>query len=458
MKKTKVILRKTTIILGWILLWQVAAWLIHNSILLEGPLAVLKRFVSDAKNIEYYCVIGRTLLTINGGFLIGMILAVIFSVFAWKSKLLEEILSPIVHFLKAAPIACFIVLLLIWAGSENLAFYVSVIVAFPPIYLNMIEGLQKISVKTTEVAKVFSMPLKNQIQYIYMPHLEAYFMSALKLTVGMTFKAGIAAEIIGTPDVSIGESIYMSKIYLDTTGVLAWLIVVIFLSFLCEKMYVKLANICFHKKIVCKEIVKKNEQKEILPVKLENVVVAFGNEMVLDKLSYTFMPGNSYGIMGFSGSGKTTLLRTIAEIEKKQSGKISKIEGICPFVFQENRLFEEYTALENVFATGQCVLKKNEAEIALQKILPKESLSKPVSEYSGGMKRRVEIARAMLTKSNVVLLDEALNGLDSQTKKQVVRFIKEYQNDRILIFTTHSEEDVELLNGEKVQLWKQELL
>lgn len=453
MKNTKLFLRKIAIICGWLLLWQAAAIVIHNSILLEGPFGVLRRLFLDTKSLEYYRIIGHTLVTINGGFLLGMLLAVVLSGLAWKSPLLEEILSPVVHFLKASPIACFIVLLLIWAGSEKLAFYVAVLVAFPPIYLNLLEGFRNMPVEKLEVAKVYCMPLKNRLFFVYMPHLEPYFMSALKLTVGMTFKAGIAAEIIGTPDVSVGESIYMSKIYLDTTGVLSWLITVIFLSFLCEKVYIHLAKVCLKRKPVCKERGKKNHSNKISPVVLENITVCYGKEVVLDKVSYTFMPGKCYGIMGLSGIGKTTLLRTIAGLEKRKLGTIEGMEGICPFVFQENRLFEECTALENIFATGQCIWTKEKAESVLQQILPKNSDSKPVSEYSGGMKRRVEIARAMLTSSNVVLLDEAFNGLDSETKKQVAGFIREYLQERILIFTTHSEEDIELIKGEKVELW-----
>ena len=113
-EKQNFIWRKILIVFGWILLWQIAALLIDNSILLETPIAVLKRLFEDLQTREYYKTVGNTMLYINAGFLLGLIFAILCSIFAWKQKIIEEILAPLVQFLKAAPIACFIVLLLIW--------------------------------------------------------------------------------------------------------------------------------------------------------------------------------------------------------------------------------------------------------------------------------------------------------------------------------------------------------
>ncbi len=455
-EKQNFIWRKILIVFGWILLWQIAALLIDNSILLETPIAVLKRLFEDLQTREYYKTVGNTMLYINAGFLLGLIFAILCSIFAWKQKIIEEILAPLVQFLKAAPIACFIVLLLIWAGSKNLAFYVALIVAFPPIYLNLLEGLGQIPKGQMEVAKVFAMPLKNRMRFIYLPALEPYFISAVRLTVGMVFKAGIAAEIIGTPDYSMGERIYMSKIYLDTAGVLSWLVTIIFVSFLCEKFYVKVTNFYFHKKPTGKLKSKNYKSYEMKNLMMKDLTVSFGKEKILDNVTCFFETGKTYCIIGASGIGKTTFLRSICGLQKIEKGDMTKFEGVKSFVFQDNRLFEEYTAGENVFATGQCTMTLEAVEKALEEILPPEALKKPIREYSGGMKRRVEIARAMLSDSVIVLLDEAFNGLDEATKENTITFIKKYQKGRTILFTTHLKDDVRKMQGEEVYLWKNE--
>ena len=108
--------------------------------------------------------------------------------------------------------------------------------------------------------------------------------------------------------------------------------------------------------------------------------------------------------------------------------------------------------MENVFTTGQCQLDENTALSALAEILPEEALLKPVKEYSGGMKRRVEVARAILSQSPVILLDEPFAGLDEGAKTRTISFIKKYRNNRTVLFTTHSVNDIKEIDAEEFKL------
>lgn len=455
-KSKNFILQKLLIVLFWLIVWQILSRVIDNAILLEGPIEVVKRLIDDLQTKDYYHTVGASLLRMNAGLVLGILLAVLLSICAWKQKILEELFAPLVQFLKTAPIACFIVLLLIWTGSKNLAFYVALLVAFPPVYLNLVEGFKHIPKEQMELAKVYCMPLKNRMKYIYLPSIKPYFMSALSLSVGMAFKAGVAAEIIGTPDFSMGERIYMSKIYLDTAGVLSWMITVIVASYICEKIFGFLANAFFHRKFQNAPSKKKEKICARSEIVLENVYVAFDGQIVLENVTKTFEVGKIYCLVGESGVGKTTLFRTLLGLEKLDSGEIKKNAGVMATVFQESRLFEEYTAAENVLATGQCFMTKTKVEEALREILPIDALSKPLREYSGGMKRRVEIARAMLSVGDTILLDEPFNGLDKESKEKTIAFIKKYQNDRTILFTSHHLEDIKLMGGEEIDLWKNE--
>lgn len=452
----KFIWRKILIIVFWLLVWQMLAWMVGNSILLEGPLAVCKRLYEDLQTAEYYQIVGASVLRIVGGFMCGMLAAVLFSVASAKFKLFEEVFMPVVQFFKSAPITCFVVLLLIWTGSENLAFYIAVLVTFPPIYFNLLEGLKQLDTKLLEMARVYRMPFKNRMRYIYLPGIEPYFISALTLAIGTAFKAGVAAEIIGTPDYSMGERIYMSKIYLDTAGVLSWMITIIVVAYLCEKLFVKMANFYFHKKPSVRVTRKKQTELEkecqFKVISFEKCTVTYEDDVIIDNMSMCFEGGKVYAITGNSGIGKTTLLKTVMGLVKPSRGECLAGENMKAVVFQENRLFEEYTAIENVYATGHCRLEYESVHEAMEELLPTDSLSKPLKEFSGGMKRRAEVARAMLSDGEIILLDEPFNGLDEETKEKTINFINQFRHGRTLLFTTHCPTDIENVKAEEYKI------
>lgn len=191
-----------------------------------------------------------------------------------------------------------------------------------------------------------------------------------------------------------------------------------------------------------------------LELKVKNLVKRYDGKNVLDGVNFSFEDGRVYAVMGPSGGGKTTLLHVLMGVLKEEEGEVEGRETKkFSAVFQENRLFEFLTAAENVVVVGEKGETQEElAKVAriLQEILPEEALGQCVAEYSGGMKRRVAIARAVLAKSDVIVMDEPFTGLDEETKGKVVAFIEKYREGRTLIFSTHQEEEVELLGAEKV--------
>ena len=190
-----------------------------------------------------------------------------------------------------------------------------------------------------------------------------------------------------------------------------------------------------------------------MSVVINNVSKAFGEHQVLKDLSITFSDDHIYCLMGPSGMGKTTLLRIIMELETKDKGMI---EGVTvkdiSVMFQENRLCEVLTPVENVALVCDKHISREAVRAKLEKILPKECLSQPVSELSGGMKRRVALARAMAYPGSFIIMDEPFTGLDVNTKKEVINYILNERNSRIMLISTHSEEDVLLLGADKVRL------
>ncbi|MBE5982805.1 MAG: ABC transporter ATP-binding protein [Paenibacillaceae bacterium] len=182
---------------------------------------------------------------------------------------------------------------------------------------------------------------------------------------------------------------------------------------------------------------------------------SFDGHFVLDHVNLHLVPGNVYCLMGPSGSGKTTLFHILLGLVSADSGEVNGLnrERISA-VFQENRLCEAFTPVENVTMVmpSSSGNNKSKAREALKRLLPEESLDRPASTLSGGMKRRVAIIRALTVPFDMVIMDEPFTGLDEETKQQVITYIKEQSAGKLVLISTHQEEDVQLLNGIKIHL------
>lgn len=188
-------------------------------------------------------------------------------------------------------------------------------------------------------------------------------------------------------------------------------------------------------------------------VSIEHLSKSYGSECVLKDLSLTLFPGKVYCLMAPSGAGKTTLFRILLGLEAPDFGTIKGLSSLrLSAVFQEDRLLEGYTASQNIrFVTGRRYSVSELREI-LTRLLPEDALWKPVREYSGGMKRRTAILRAVLAPSDMVIMDEPFTGLDRETRLAAIRLIKEYTAGKLLLVSTHSEEDIALLGAELIRL------
>lgn len=186
---------------------------------------------------------------------------------------------------------------------------------------------------------------------------------------------------------------------------------------------------------------------------LENISKSFGGTKVLSDLNLIFRADGAYCLMAPSGTGKTTLLKLLMGLIPPDGGHIHGLsDKKAAAVFQEDRLLEDCTALQNLrFVTGS-LYPNALLEQKLTGLLPKDCLNRPVSEFSGGMKRRLCILRALLSPSDLILMDEPFTGLDLEAKMKAIDFIKANTADRLLIVATHNAEDAVLLNAELIHL------
>lgn len=221
-----------------LLLWQVLAMVIKQPILIVTPLSVIKRLGTIWLEAGFWSSIGFSMLRILVGFFAGLILGILFAIISSKSKLAEALLWPYMVTVRSVPVASIVVICLIWLSSANLSAFISFLIVIPVIYQNVLTGIRSKDKELEEAAMVSGATGFQRFRYVTLPQIAPHLLSACTVTVGMAWKAGIAAEIIGTPKGSIGQQLYLSKIYLDTDDLLAWTVVLVILSIICEKLIV----------------------------------------------------------------------------------------------------------------------------------------------------------------------------------------------------------------------------
>ncbi len=223
------------VLLFWLLLWQLASALVNKPFLFASPADTLKALVRLLPQREYRRSILHSLLRIGCGFLLGFLCGLLAAALSSVCRPVKQLLSPALRFLQSVPVASFVVLALIWFGSGKLSAVISFTVVFPLFYFTVLKGIDSADPQLLEMARVFRVRPGKVILKIYLPSVQPYLTAACMTAVGMSWKSGLAAEIIGLPMHSIGEKLYNSKVYLDTAELFAWTVTVILVSLLCEK-------------------------------------------------------------------------------------------------------------------------------------------------------------------------------------------------------------------------------
>lgn len=221
----------------------------------------------------------------------------------WK-PLAGEILEPAIQFMKSVPVASFVILALIWTGAENLSVFISFLVVYPVIHINTLAGLSHADPGLLEMARVFRVPVWRQALSIYRISLYPYLESALKTSLGMGFKSGIAAEVIGVPGGSIGEGLYMAKIYLSTADLFAWTLMIIAVSSVFEKLFLLLLKTIAGNGVPGKE---ENHAASVCPafrITVRDLTKSYGDSLVLDHVSLDLESGCPCCLMAPSGAGR----------------------------------------------------------------------------------------------------------------------------------------------------------
>lgn len=239
------VVKRTLSVLFALTVWQTAAMIVDTEFLFPTPIGVIGRLFTLWQEDGFFLAVSNSFLKIVLGFLLGLCLGLIFAIIAARFSLVENLLWPFMITVKSVPVASFIVLALMWLTSKELSTFIAFLMVLPIIYTNILGGIKSANREMDKMATVFKMPLGRRILYIWIPRIKPFMLSACSIALGLSWKAGVAAELIGIPDNSLGEMLYYSKIYFNTLDLFAWTLIIVLISISFEKLFSALLKFAF---------------------------------------------------------------------------------------------------------------------------------------------------------------------------------------------------------------------
>lgn len=225
--------------LFWVAVWQFAAWSVHKDFLLASPVSVVARLGQLILTVDFWATVGWSLGRIAAGFVAAAVVGALGAAAAVRFRPVDALVSPLIATIRSAPVVSFIILLLLWTDSSSLPIYTSFLMVLPIMYANVVEGIRNRDVALLEAADVFRVPLARRVRAIDIPAVLPFFAAASRVGVGLAWKSGVAAEVIGVANGSIGEQLYEAKVFLSSVDLFAWTVVIVALSVVCEKLVLR---------------------------------------------------------------------------------------------------------------------------------------------------------------------------------------------------------------------------
>lgn len=238
MKRTEWIKKGLAVLLA-LLVWQGLAMLPRLSVLLASPIEVLVRMGGLLIEPFFWPTLWYSFVRIALGFFIALVLGVVLAMLAGRFRLFETLLWPYMLTVKSVPVASFVIIILIFFTAEKLSAIISALMVLPIIYTNTLAGIRAVDPQMDRMARSFCLSPVRRFLYVRLPQIRPYFLSGCSVALGLCWKSGIAAELIGQPMGSVGNRLYLSKIYLETADLFCWTLLVVLISFLFEKAVVR---------------------------------------------------------------------------------------------------------------------------------------------------------------------------------------------------------------------------
>lgn len=433
-----------TVAAFWLAVWVFAAALVAQPLILPGPGAVvvaLLRLVCDAGT---WAILVGSGLRILGGLALAAVCGGVLAGVSVRSRTFARLVAPALSFVKATPVACVVVLLLIWLGSARVSIAAVFLMALPGVYFSLVEGLTQVDKPLEQMFRLHGVRGWRLFCAHTWREVLPFVLSCARAVIGMSWKAGVAAELIGMATGTVGERIYQAKLLIETADLLAWTVLVVAASWACERVLVWLlrASGAVAWRVAVWVHGRGNRWRaggSAGAGAAAELALAVGDRApwapALDGLVLRVPAGGRTCVMGASGVGKSTLLALAA-------GKCVP----CSMVFQDVRLVDGASVLDNVLVCADAHVDASSAATLLRLLVPGVDVHARAAELSGGQRRRVEIARALLCPGDAVILDEPFTGLDTAARDACAEAVLDLLDGRMLLLATHDSADARALN------------
>lgn len=215
----------------WVIVWQLVAMALgHGGLFLSTPLQTLRALAVQLPTLDFWHRIGFSTLRILTGFLLAVVCGVVLGAAGARWHTVRVLLGPPMQLIRAMPVASFVILALLWVSSANLSVVVSFTHVLPVVYAGVMGGIADTDAQLLEMARVYRLPLVKRLRYIWLPGVFPSLSESCIAAMGMCWKSGVSAEVIGLPDNCVGDALYRAKITLSTPDVFAWTLVIVLLS------------------------------------------------------------------------------------------------------------------------------------------------------------------------------------------------------------------------------------
>lgn len=218
----------------WLSVWQLMAWNVGKELLLPSPYRVLIALGNLILTADFWSSIAFSILRVMIGIVVALLTGTLVAILTSRWKLLYELIAPFITVIRSTPVASFILLLWLWLGADKLPAVICLLMVFPIAWSAASDAIAAIDKDLAEVCKVYQFSLSKRVWRFYLPSFFPYFLSASKTSIGLAWKAAVAAEALVVSPHSIGRHLFDTKITLETPELFAWTLIVILLSLVIE--------------------------------------------------------------------------------------------------------------------------------------------------------------------------------------------------------------------------------
>lgn len=435
-----------------LLAWGLVAHLLGRPILLPGPLTTFQTLLALVTAPGFGPVLvaslGRWALAVA----LSVPLAVLTGAIAGLNRSGAEFMRPMVSAVRATPVISVILIALIWLPIPQVPVLVGFVVAYPLLHQGIADGLRALEAELLELAAAFRWGPLRRVVHLYLPGSWPTVASALAGVLGMSWKAVLAAEVLSLPALGIGSLLQESRTYLDTAAVLAWTLVAVLAAYAFDLAFAFVLGSVLPRfrrrprpwKPPALVFTQVAEAPPPSPLQIQDMNFGFPNEELFRGFSLSIEAGEVCAVLGPSGCGKTTLVRLVAGLLQPESGRVLLREKPA-LAFQDARLLPWEPAWVQV-ALGMTgwQLRGSAGRDGARRLLFELGLGNCAERYphelSGGMKRRLNLARAVARSSGLLLLDEPFTHLDIVTHTELIGFAHALlqRKPRTTLLVTHS--------------------